>query len=133
MTTGDRRAAQRRQREARVGKAGGGAASEPLATRHRIVRSALAKGSTHVVFVVALLILLMLGMAFLPPVMGKYAAYLVFGSGLALWIAFITYMSLPGWVDIGKDGLLIDWRSKKRFVRFADLTGFSIYRRLSAG
>jgi hypothetical protein len=40
---------------------------------------------------------------------------------VGLVLSLLVWVNLPGRLEIGADGLLVDWRGKKRYVSFADL------------
>jgi hypothetical protein len=74
---------------------------------------------------------------------GVFVALIAFHatSAIAAWpvvmgvlvVALLVYMNLPGHVDIGADGLLVDLRDERRFLAFGDLEGAEVYREHSMG
>lgn len=49
--------------------------------------------------------------------------FLVLGPGglLAMVLALIVYLNLPGWLHVGTDGVWIDSRGSRQYVPFADI------------
>lgn len=52
---------------------------------------------------------------------------------IALLAGLLVYINLPGWVDVGADGLFIDWRDERSFIPFDDIAASAIYRVRSGG
>ncbi|HEY4119788.1 MAG TPA: hypothetical protein VGM56_18100, partial [Byssovorax sp.] len=69
---------------------------------------------------------LLVGWLHLPPI--------VLAAGLgAMVVPLLVFLNLPGYVDLGKDGMLVDLRGPKRFVRFDDIEDARIFRQRSGG
>ena len=55
-------------------------------------------------------------------------------AGLAAMIVpLLVYMNMPGHVDLGKDGMLVDLRGPKRFIRFDDVEDARTFRSHASG
>lgn len=100
--------------------------------RFRVARRAVTRmGSVMIVFaalVAAWMVLgaLLVGWLHLPPI--------VLAAGLgAMVVPLLVFLNLPGYVDLGKDGMLVDLRGPKRFVRFDDIEDARIFRQRSGG
>jgi hypothetical protein len=75
--------------------------------------------------------------------MGVFLALIAFhaASAIAAWpavmfalvVGLLVYMNLPGHVDVGADGLLVDLRDGQRFLGFGDLDGAGVYRESAMG
>jgi hypothetical protein len=50
-----------------------------------------------------------------------------------LLVGLLVYLNLPGYVDLGADGLLLDLRDGRRFVGFGDLDEAVVYREHALG
>lgn len=51
----------------------------------------------------------------------------------SLLAGLLVYVNLPGSLDIGADGLMIDSRDERRYVAFESLEGASVFRESAAG
>jgi hypothetical protein len=52
---------------------------------------------------------------------------------VGLVATLLVYLNMPGWVDVGSDGLLVDLRDGKRFVPFLELLAAAVYRETTMG
>jgi hypothetical protein len=80
--------------------------------------------------------LLALPLLFLLPKLGldvRVFAYAAPALGLSMLVGLLVYLNLPGWVEVGDDGLLVDLREKKRFVPFAELEDAAVFQKRDLG
>ncbi|MFO0548843.1 MAG: hypothetical protein U0271_10675 [Polyangiaceae bacterium] len=91
--------------------------------RHSIGRGALRERSNaQRYFIGAFFVWFFVAVVLLPILLKRQLASWIFPASVVAMVAFaVTYFSLRGSVRIGKDGLFIDWRDERRFVRFADV------------
>ncbi len=64
---------------------------------------------------------------------GVAAPWVLVGGMIALLAVMLTYVNVSGTLDVGAEGLFVDWRGQTRYVSFADLRGASVYRARSMG
>lgn len=106
--------------------------ADPSASRvehFRIARGAVGRMRSVVLVVLAGVIAVAAAAALLGAT-GALGGKIVFvfpGGLVALVAALMTYMNLGGRLDLGADGVLIDWRDSKRYVAFADLEDAPVY------
>jgi hypothetical protein len=74
--------------------------------------------------------LLALPLLFLLPKLGldtRFFALVAPALGLSMLVGLLVYLNLPGWVEVGDDGVMVDLREKKRFVPFAELEDAAVF------
>ncbi len=103
--------------------------------RFKVARGAVARPMPILVSVLGFTVLWLGGVVMLVAshVLSK-GMVLIGPVGLvAMVLALIVFMNLPGKVDIGSDGIFIDLRDKKRFVPFSDIVEATVYREDAMG
>jgi hypothetical protein len=101
--------------------------------RYRVARGEVARMGPVLAVSGAFAAWLVLVLALLPALGLRLPAW-VFPSGMALLaMALLVFMNLPGYVDVGSDGVLLDSRGKKRYLPFSELTGARTFRERSIG
>jgi hypothetical protein len=102
--------------------------------RHRIARG-VARNVPRLLgtFLGAMAGWLLLALFVLPHFFGASALVVLPVGAVALATTLLVFVNLPGWIDVGSDGLNIDWRSEKRFVSFVDLEDAKTYAENSSG
>jgi hypothetical protein len=58
---------------------------------------------------------------------------IVAGGVFALVVGLLVWANLPGHVELGADGLMVDLRDRREFVPFASLREVTVYRESSVG
>ena len=101
--------------------------------RLKIARGAvLRSGPILIAFLTVVVGWLFVCLALMPTLGVSFTA--AFPAGMvALAAALLTYMNLPGYVHLGSDGVLLDWRGKTRYVPFADVQDVAIYKEDAMG
>jgi hypothetical protein len=104
-------------------------------TRFKIARGAVNRiGPILAVFLVVVGIWVGGLFALLAAGANARSALTIWPAGLIVIVAaLLVYMNLPGWLDLGDDGVLVDFRGSKRFVAFNDLEDAPVYRESSMG
>jgi len=52
---------------------------------------------------------------------------------IAIGLGVLFYVNLPGRLQVGADGVLIDWRGEQRYIGFCDVSEISVYTESSGG
>jgi len=109
--------------------------------RHKIARGAVRKLGRIVLLFLGLVVALVTGtLVALSSSTGAGTALgstgmvaVIAGPLLPLLVGLLVFVNLPGWVEIGSDGVLIDWRGERQHVRFHELEEVVTYREQSGG
>jgi hypothetical protein len=100
--------------------------------RFRVARGEVSRiGSIMKVFAILVAAWIGLGVVLLGA-LHLPAVSLAAGLG-AMVVPLLIYLNLPGWVDVGTDGLLLDLRGPKRYVPFSELEGATLFRKSAGG
>lgn len=95
------------------------------ARRFKIARGTLANYRSLVMKLLAGVAIWLVAFFVLAPVLAPLMKgwFIALGPGglLAMVLGLIVYLNLPGWIHLGTDGVLIDWRGDRQYVPFADI------------
>jgi hypothetical protein len=103
--------------------------------QHKIARAAIGNLGRVIAILLGVLlswlalVVVLRGVLHLPP------AFIVAGPvGMFAWIiSAIVYLNIPGRLHVGVDGVLVDKRDSRRYVRFAEMKGVEKYKDMTMG
>lgn len=71
----------------------------------------------------------LVGMGVVPRLTGGEIDPITFIAGFALLtVGLIAYVNLPGSIDVGSDGVFIDWRDEKKYLPYAEVASVGVRR-----